>query len=99
MAEYIPVTDGLRLCSDLLSEVLRGDRADWTAVPANDTAMLVIARTSNRVFTGLPLCRDRDFLDLNINFTIRVIIDGFIIGMLPQFLKPYVWLLETVALG
>jgi hypothetical protein len=73
--------------------------ADWTAVPAHDTAMLAMARGSNRVFVGLPLCRDRGFLDLNINFTIQAVLDGFIISMLPQFLKPYVYLPQTSPLG
>lgn len=33
-------------------------RPEWTAVPALNTMMQVVARTSSRIFVGLPLCRE-----------------------------------------
>jgi hypothetical protein len=52
--------------------------------------MRVIARASNRAFTGPVLCRDQRFLDLNIDFTLQVVVSGAAIGLFPKFLKPCV---------
>lgn len=30
---------------------------EWVAVPAMDSIMQIVARTSNRIFVGLPLCK------------------------------------------
>ncbi|KAK7446289.1 hypothetical protein VKT23_014495 [Stygiomarasmius scandens] len=35
---------------------------DWVSVPAVDTIMRVVCRTTNRLFVGLPLCREPDWL-------------------------------------
>jgi hypothetical protein len=66
------------------------EAAGWMAVPAMDTAMRVVARASNRAFTGPVLCRDQRFLDLNIHFTLQVVVSGAAIGLFPNFLKPCV---------
>ena len=65
--------------------------------------MKVVCRASNRIFVGLPLCtwllsleyyaltfigRNKDFVDLNVQFTIDVIKTAFILQMVPTFLKP-----------
>jgi hypothetical protein len=65
-----------------------------------DTSMMVIARVSNRVFMGLPLCRNKRFLDLNIGFTIKVVISVITLNLLPKFLKPYVlsWITHHLTL-
>jgi hypothetical protein len=62
--------------------------------------MMVIARVSNRVFMGLPLCRNKRFLDLNIGFTIKVVISVITLNLLPKFLKPYVlsWITHHLVL-
>jgi len=56
--------------------------------PSSPAMLQVIARTSNRLFVGLPLCREQEYLDLNINFTTAVFIRGQVINLLPNFLKP-----------
>ncbi|PPR05227.1 hypothetical protein CVT24_010333 [Panaeolus cyanescens] len=61
---------------------------DWVAFPALDTMMQVIARASNRVFVGLPLCRNPEFLKLGIDFTMQVVKAGAILRMLPKFIRP-----------
>ncbi|KAI9447172.1 cytochrome P450, partial [Lactarius psammicola] len=50
----------------------------------------VVCATSNRVFVGPPLCRNRDYLALNLNFAVNVIKFATIIGMFPKPLKPIV---------
>ncbi|KAJ3566941.1 hypothetical protein NP233_g6679 [Leucocoprinus birnbaumii] len=63
---------------------------DWVSVPAYNTVMHIVARTSNRYFTGLPLCRDEGYVSLQERFTIDVIIGARIINCFPDFLKPVV---------
>ncbi|KAJ7435664.1 cytochrome P450 [Mycena galericulata] len=50
--------------------------------------MQIVTRTSNRLFVGLPLCRDQEFLDMALKHTVNVFTRGQIIGVLPGFLKP-----------
>ncbi|KIJ13789.1 hypothetical protein PAXINDRAFT_80392 [Paxillus involutus ATCC 200175] len=67
---------------------LRGN--EWKSVPALQTVQQVVGRTSNRIFVGLPLCRDPDWIDLNIQFTLDVVKGGVIIKLFPKFLAPLV---------
>ncbi|KAJ7652561.1 cytochrome P450 [Mycena rosella] len=58
--------------------------------------MEVIARTSNRLFTGLTLCRTPEYLDLVILYTITVFMSGQIIGLLPDSSNHLIsWLLDV----
>jgi hypothetical protein len=49
-----------------------------------------VARASNRVFLSLPLCRNEEFLELGIKFTMDVAISGKVLSLFPGFLKPSV---------
>ncbi|KDQ57928.1 hypothetical protein JAAARDRAFT_34744 [Jaapia argillacea MUCL 33604] len=61
---------------------------EWTKLPGLSTIMQVVCRISNRVFVGLPLCRNKDYGQLNIQFTIDVVKGAAIINLFPSFLKP-----------
>lgn len=79
-------------------------RPEWTAVPALESMMQIVARTSSRIFVGLPLCmefyclscasahnkpgRDPEFLNISINYTTDVVITGLILNMVPGPLRP-----------
>ncbi|KAH8113856.1 cytochrome P450 [Phellopilus nigrolimitatus] len=63
----------------------KGD--EWVSRPGLDTVMQVVCRASNRVFVGLPLCRDKDYIDLNIRFTVDVIKASYTINLFPDFMK------------
>ncbi|KAF9233509.1 cytochrome P450 [Melanogaster broomeanus] len=63
---------------------------EWKNMPAFDAILKVICRTSNRVFVGLPLCRDPDWMDLTIKFTLDVVKGGIVVGLFPRFLAPIV---------
>jgi len=52
--------------------------------------MNIVCRTSNRVFVGLPLCRNSDYLLLNKTFTLDVIKGATIIKLFPEALRPLV---------
>ncbi|THV02256.1 cytochrome P450 [Dendrothele bispora CBS 962.96] len=61
---------------------------EWTAFPALPTVMKVVCRTTNRLFVGVPLCREPDYVRLNIEFTIDVFKAARIINLFPDLLKP-----------
>uniref|UniRef100_A0A8H8CFF9 Cytochrome P450 n=1 Tax=Psilocybe cubensis TaxID=181762 RepID=A0A8H8CFF9_PSICU len=63
---------------------------EWTEVPAYRTVVKVVCRTSNRLFVGLPLCRDPDFKELTEQFTMHVILGGQILNLFPMMLKPII---------
>ncbi|KAJ7233059.1 cytochrome P450 [Mycena rebaudengoi] len=64
------------------------DADEWITVPAYDTFLQVIARTTNRFFVGLPLCRNPDYLALNIGVAVDVVVKAQLINFLPAFLRP-----------
>ncbi|TFY52604.1 hypothetical protein EVG20_g10484, partial [Dentipellis fragilis] len=61
---------------------------EWTRYPASETLMRVVCQTSNRVFVGAPLCRDADYQELNIQFTLEIVKAAVILKLFPDFLKP-----------
>ncbi|KAF8959646.1 cytochrome P450 [Flammula alnicola] len=63
---------------------------DWTSVKMLDTAMKIVGRASNRIFVGTPLCRDPDYIKLNVQFTIDVVQAGAILRAVPRLLRPLV---------
>ncbi|KAK7061206.1 cytochrome P450 [Favolaschia claudopus] len=69
-------------------DVLALEDEDWKLIQVMPATMQIVARTSNRVFVGLPLCRDQKYLDLILNYTVTVFTRGTLIGLLPSFLKP-----------
>lgn len=50
--------------------------------------MDMISRISNRMFVGLPLCRNEDFLKHNSAFAVDVIMATSIMPFIPKFLHP-----------
>ncbi|KIM38977.1 hypothetical protein M413DRAFT_447338 [Hebeloma cylindrosporum] len=64
--------------------------SEWTSVKASETFMDIICRASNRVFVGRPLCRDPDFIALNVQYTIDVFKTGALLRIVPTFLRPLV---------
>ncbi|KAI6042751.1 cytochrome P450 [Pisolithus marmoratus] len=72
-------------------EELLGLKDDaWKSVSAVETVRQVVCRASNRVFVGLPLCRDPDWIDLTSRFAVDVAMDANILNMFPKFLVPFV---------
>ncbi|KAK0435069.1 cytochrome P450 [Armillaria borealis] len=60
---------------------------DWVEIPAYETILQIVCRASNRMFVGLPLCRNREYIKLNINYTIEIFTFARIINLLPTVLK------------
>ncbi|KAI6040413.1 cytochrome P450 [Pisolithus marmoratus] len=62
----------------------------WKRIVAAEVMRKIVCRTSNRVYVGLPLCRDPDWIELNSRFAIDWITDANILKMFPTFLAPFV---------
>jgi len=61
---------------------------EWTTVPGFDSCMKVISRAANRVFCGKELCRNEEFLEALRVYTTTLFANGFLINMLPRWLRP-----------
>ncbi|PBK63983.1 cytochrome P450 [Armillaria solidipes] len=60
---------------------------DWVEIPAYESILQIVCRASNRMFVGLPLCRNPEYIKLNINYTIELVTFVCIINLLPTVLK------------
>ncbi|KAF7370036.1 hypothetical protein MSAN_00633600 [Mycena sanguinolenta] len=69
-------------------EIIASDGTDWTPVTVSPMTMKVVARTLNHVFVGLPTCRNEDYLNLAMQYTIDVVLRAQLIYLLPSFLRP-----------
>ncbi|ETW81028.1 cytochrome P450 monooxygenase 51 [Heterobasidion irregulare TC 32-1] len=72
---------------------------EWVKYPAMETLMKIVCRTSNRIFVGAPQCRDPDYNQLNVKFTIDVVKAALVINRFPDVLKPLAGRLFTSVPG
>lgn len=79
-----------------IDETFGIDTVTWREVPVWDTAMNVFARVSNRMFVGLPLCRNKDFLKNNSAFAMDVITAVALLPFFPKWSHPVVARLMTI---
>ncbi|EPT03391.1 hypothetical protein FOMPIDRAFT_1028682 [Fomitopsis schrenkii] len=82
---------------DVADEVQRGfeelvpaTNKEWLPIAAFPIMMKIIARGSNRIFVGAPLCRNEEFLDISANFATDVIKGSGVLTFVPHFLLPLV---------
>ncbi|KAG2005558.1 cytochrome P450 [Coprinopsis cinerea AmutBmut pab1-1] len=61
---------------------------EWSTVPFYPKALSIVAQTSNRLFVGLPLCRDSDYCQIHKDTTIAFFTGTQSLNMLPAFLRP-----------
>ncbi|GAW00139.1 cytochrome p450 [Lentinula edodes] len=93
-----PLTRNLAARFDDLRDEIKAAFADeipaketeWMKVPMLYTVMKIVSRTSNRYFVGLPLCRDPDYINLNIEYTIDAFNGAKTLQRFPTVLKPSV---------
>ena len=62
---------------------------DWTAIVPYGTYAKVIARISSRVFVGLPLCRNEEYINFSVQHALTVVKAATMLRLLPEFLKPF----------
>lgn len=56
----------------------------WTEINVWDVMLKVISRAVNRMFVGLPLCRNQEFLDNLVEYSTEVVKAGNILDMTPR---------------
>ncbi|KIL63125.1 hypothetical protein M378DRAFT_164814 [Amanita muscaria Koide BX008] len=64
--------------------------SEWTRVTAYSTIMDIVCRASNRMFVGLPLCRDPDWMELNKALALNLIKGFIILSCFPAWLRPVI---------
>ncbi|KAJ7333990.1 cytochrome P450 [Mycena albidolilacea] len=69
-------------------DVLQLQGSEWKPLPVLPTMMNIVSRVSNRLFVGLPLCRNTEYLDNNVQHTIDVVRSGMSISLFPEFMRP-----------
>ncbi|EJF60310.1 cytochrome P450 [Dichomitus squalens LYAD-421 SS1] len=69
---------------------------EWTTIDVTTTTQKIVARLSNRVFVGLPVCRNEEYLKMAVSIATDLIKDAFILKTSPHFLRPIVaWLTSS----
>ncbi|EJD49234.1 cytochrome P450 [Auricularia subglabra TFB-10046 SS5] len=81
--------------SEEITSKLQG--SDWTPLNLSRVLPRIICRTSNRLFIGLPLCRDPDFVDLNVSYAVDVILSARFLALFPPFMRPCVFATDASA--
>ncbi|OTA79575.1 hypothetical protein M434DRAFT_381859 [Hypoxylon sp. CO27-5] len=81
------IIEEVNLC---LGQIWGLDTEEWREVQIYDTMLILITRLSTRVFIGLPLCRNPDFLKACSEFIRKVAIAAAALSMFPNFIKPLV---------
>lgn len=66
------------------------DTQSWKELTVWDNVMFIISHVTNRMFVGLPLCRNKDYLDNMSSFAMDVITCIMTMGFVPRWLKPIV---------
>ncbi|CAI7617842.1 unnamed protein product [Penicillium crustosum] len=64
-----------------------GNPTDWTAVVKSRAAHRIATRTANRLLVGAPLCRNEEYLDMSIKYTIDVFGGADKLRAWPKFLR------------
>ncbi|KAJ3488342.1 hypothetical protein NLI96_g2932 [Meripilus lineatus] len=64
-------------------------REEWTAVLALPAMGAIVARVSNRVFLGLPMCRNLEYLRIAVSHTIDIVNASNYLSFFPHILKPF----------
>ncbi|TBU43917.1 cytochrome P450 [Dichomitus squalens] len=88
----IPVlVDELR---HVMDDIFPKCSSGWEEVQIFTTMQCVITRMSNRIFVGIPMCRNKEYIELATEFPPKSVKRGFLLGLCPHLLKRHVarWL-------
>ncbi|KAI0362845.1 cytochrome P450 [Pilatotrama ljubarskyi] len=73
------------------------DEDSWLEVDTITAMQHIIARASARAFIGLPGCRNEEYLECAISYTIKLVNDTDFYTMFPKLLKPFVSAMHSTA--
>ncbi|CZR56230.1 related to cycloheximide-inducible protein CIP70 (cytochrome P450 family) [Phialocephala subalpina] len=65
------------------------DTKEWKEVGAYESMLNVVARVSNRVLVGFPLCRNEEYLENSKNFARLVVVQAVFISFIPESFKRF----------
>ncbi|KAG6336211.1 hypothetical protein ID866_2888 [Astraeus odoratus] len=71
-------------------DTLKLEGNEWRSIAASDIVSKVVSRTCNRVFVGLPLCRDLAWMDISTQLTVDILISSSTLDLFPHFMRPLV---------
>ncbi|KAG7092729.1 hypothetical protein E1B28_009058 [Marasmius oreades] len=63
---------------------------EWVETMAVEKVLRIVCRTTNRIFVGLPLCRNEEWKDIVIDYATRCFTASQSINLSPKFLQPFV---------
>ncbi|KAI5460220.1 cytochrome P450 [Mariannaea sp. PMI_226] len=72
------------------------DVSNWKEIDLIGAVKLIVAQSSSRFTVGLPLCRNKDYLQTAMNINDRLIINAGVTGGSPRILRPLVGYLLNV---
>ncbi|KAJ7368770.1 cytochrome P450 [Mycena albidolilacea] len=61
---------------------------EWKLIQMYPASLQIVARTTNRLYVDLPVCREPEYLQICINFATVLFFRGQSIGLFPKFLRP-----------
>ncbi|KAI6039992.1 cytochrome P450 [Pisolithus marmoratus] len=70
------------------NEFLNPKHNEWEAVSVLRVTLTIVSRATNRVIVGLPLCRDPDWLEYNINLPRTIVDEARTLRFCPNFIVP-----------
>ncbi|KAF1952224.1 cytochrome P450 [Byssothecium circinans] len=74
-----------------VDELLGTDTETWTKIdPLDGMMMKIIPKITNRMLVGEPLCRNKDYLDNMLGFTMDVMKAFLLFSVMPQILHPII---------
>ncbi|TEB33836.1 cytochrome P450 [Coprinellus micaceus] len=82
--------------SDIADEIVQScatylpTGSDFKALVAHPTLVHIVCRTTNRLFVGLPLCREPEYRKIQEDWTIQIVATSHLIHLFPTILKPVV---------
>lgn len=82
--------DILHELSDAVDSRWGTDTEEWHEVPLFETCQNLMARISNRLLVGLPLCRNEDLLSRFGSIAASIYLTGAVIRAFPSWLRPFV---------
>ncbi|KAJ5761129.1 hypothetical protein N7520_008285 [Penicillium odoratum] len=65
-----------------------GDSTEWRDMQVKPTVLKMVAQLSSRVFLGEKICRNPEWLDITINYTLSAFSAAQELRLLPEFLRP-----------
>ncbi|EJF67303.1 cytochrome P450 [Dichomitus squalens LYAD-421 SS1] len=74
------------VCGELLPTV----EGDIASLPGSKTVLDIVSRIISRAFVGQPLCRNKQYLDAAVSFTIDLVKARIVINLFPERMKWFV---------